>query len=103
MPRLRKSLDDIKYFYKINKGTGCWDGIGSSDEVGYCRIWIEDRTTRLHTMMYEKFYGKLPVGYELHHTCENKRCCNIFHLKPVTPREHKRLHGILLRNRRLRS
>ena len=43
--------------------------------------------------IYERDRGSVPAGMELHHQCHNPRCVNPAHLKPVTPSEHRKLHG----------
>ena len=46
----------------------------------------------LHRWLWEHYHGKVPEGYELHHTCLNQNCCNIEHLELLTTEEHIDLH-----------
>lgn len=97
--RLRQLEDRIKSSYKIDRSTGCWVGQTEVLNNGYCRFTIRfDRyfgseRQMLHRLMYERYYGNIPVGYELDHLCKSKRCCNPFHLKPVS-----RLQNVLNSN-----
>jgi hypothetical protein len=100
----RKDVIDEKCLYIINKYTGCWIGNFALNSDGYCRPAIGEyyrsgsrmrrKRMPLHVYMYQKYYGSIPKDYELHHTCENRACCNIFHLKPILRKEHCKIHGI---------
>jgi len=49
-------------------------------------------------IVYRIFFGApVPEGWHLHHECENPRCVNPWHLRPLTPPAHNQVH------RRLRS
>lgn len=40
---------------------------------------------------WERVYGPIPDGHELHHICGNPACRTLSHLTPVTRGEHMRL------------
>jgi hypothetical protein len=43
----------------------------------------EGRPEIAHRAYYKKYRGPIPEGYELDHTCRNRRCVNPDHLDPV--------------------
>jgi hypothetical protein len=43
--------------------------------------------------MFEFAYGEIPLGYQIHHTCEVRSCVNPEQLVAVTQREHNERHG----------
>lgn len=45
-----------------------------------------------HRLVWEKYYGKIPDGYQIHHIDFNKTNNDISNLQLVTPLEHKRIH-----------
>lgn len=47
----------------------------------------------LHRLIFERFYGKIPKGYHIHHIDENKLNNCIFNLKLVSHSEHITLHN----------
>ena len=47
----------------------------------------------MHRYIYEKVYGKIPVGYVIHHKDCNKGNNDISNLIAVTAAEHTRIHG----------
>ena len=46
-----------------------------------------------HVIMFEEKNGPLPEGYELHHDCRNRACCNPDHLQAYTHVDHMALHA----------
>lgn len=48
--------------------------------------------TPAHRVAYILFVGPIPKGYDVHHKCGIKSCCNPAHLKPMSRIEHNRLH-----------
>ena len=54
-----------------------WNGaIGSS---GYGRT----KNSYVHRLEWEKHYGPIPAGHEIHHRCEVKTCYEITHLECI--------------------
>lgn len=45
-----------------------------------------------HRWVWEKKYGKIPKGYEIHHIDGNKRNNSIDNLELLTPKEHSAKH-----------
>ena len=59
---------------------------------GYGYISERNQKHYVHRLAYEKHHGPVPAEYDVHHTCENKRCCNPDHLEAVTRKEHAARH-----------
>ena len=47
---------------------------------------------RNHKQIYEKYYGPIPEGYEIHHIDGNTLNNNLENLKAVTLQEHYAIH-----------
>ena len=74
---------------------GCivWTG---STRGGYGSVWVDGRMQSVHRFVYERLVGPIPEGLQLDHKCHGKdcptpgqncphrRCCNPYHLEPVT-------------------
>jgi hypothetical protein len=45
----------------------------------------------VHRRVYEHLVGPVPLGHDLHHTCETKSCVNPAHLEVLTHGEHTRV------------
>lgn len=46
-----------------------------------------------HRLVYTWETGvKIPKGYHIHHTCNNKQCLNVEHMQMITAEEHHRIH-----------
>ncbi len=69
---------------------GCIIFTGSLNYKGYGTIRISRTKQRAYThrVMYEHFIGPIPQGLVLDHLCRVRRCCNPYHLEPVTNREN---------------
>ena len=62
---------------------------------GYIR-YAKDASGRLrfeHSIVWEKYNGKIPFGMQIHHKDFNKTNNDIENLQLVTPAEHKRYHS----------
>lgn len=72
----------------VGDGLGCWIWTGSLSTDGYGRFRCERRSWLAHRWLYESVHGPVPRGFELDHTCRNRRCVRPSHLDPVTHREN---------------
>ena len=60
---------------------------------GYVRLLQKGMGHKFeHILVWEKYFGKVPEGYQIHHIDGNKENNNIENLQLVTPMEHKRIH-----------
>lgn len=78
-----KIVDGHK-FIKDSK-TGYWQ----------CNEFIvaEGKPKRLHRYIWEKYNGKIPKGYQIHHIDRDKDNNDISNLKLLSEHEHLALHG----------
>lgn len=47
----------------------------------------------IHRLVWEQFEGSVPDGFQVHHKCHNRACCNINHLELVEVSDHKVEHN----------
>lgn len=57
---------------------------------------INGKRIRLHRYIYEKFKGKIPKGYEVHHIDQNKENNDINNLELLLKKEHQKIHSMTL-------
>lgn len=94
----RYCLLEERLWKKIDKKDNiseCWPWIGCKGYYGHGQISGESggKIRYAHTVMYEVFYkDKIEKGECVHHLCENKSCCNPFHLVKMKHKEHSSLH-----------
>jgi hypothetical protein len=80
-----------RFLAKVGQSEGCWEWQGFVDKAGYGRIRIGGREAPVgyaHRVSYEMHVGPIPEGLHIDHLCRNRRCCNPWHLEPVTPGEN---------------
>lgn len=69
---------------KTQVGPSCWDWLGAANSDGYPVLWDGKRLTYAHRIAYEMVIGPVPEGFDVDHTCFNRRCVNPAHLEAVT-------------------
>lgn len=67
---------------------GCWVWQGKTDGKGYGRLYYPLKFgarefPRVHRVTYFMVFGKMPKLLD-HFFCDNKSCCNPFHVRPET-------------------
>jgi len=77
-----------------NVGGECWIW-AKSFVSGYGQLGSDGKICRAHRVYFERKYGPIPEGMHLHHICGDPRCVRPEHLKPMTPKEHRRLSAKL--------
>lgn len=81
-----------RFVRKIAAGdAGCWIWTACTNRQGYGELKNAGGSKLAHRVSYQHFVGAIPLGYELHHICENPRCVRPDHLRAVTRLEHARL------------
>ncbi len=72
---------------------GVIKGVLKPTSKGYIRFRRgTDRLKMEHVLVWERNYGEVPDGMQIHHIDGNKQNNDISNLQLVTPLEHKRIH-----------
>lgn len=72
--------------------SGCWIFTGAKT-TGYGAVAVRRGHVALaHVLMYEHANGPKPKGFDVHHRCSNRACCNPAHLELIGHADHSRHH-----------
>lgn len=95
-------LTDIeKFWFQVNKTESCWNWKASKDGGGY-GICVTHKYGRdkAHRISYKEFYGRIPEGMFVCHTCDNPACVNPQHLFLGTNQDN--INDKVIKNRQSR-
>jgi hypothetical protein len=70
---------------------GCWLWQGCRGRDGYGKLRFSGKCLLSHRFVFELLVGPVPIGFELHHKCEVRHCCNPDHLSILGHAEHRYL------------
>lgn len=79
----------------LDVASGCKEWQGFRLGAGYGLLWVDGVRYSAHREAYTLAYGAIPPGFDIHHTCRNKACCNPDHLRAVSRSEHCELDNAL--------
>lgn len=86
---------DIKRFWSkvdIKDKDNCWEWKATDNGHGYGLFKFDGKMRPAHRIAYLIKHGSFPRA--IHHTCHNKRCCNINHFQEMSRSEHATLTNL---------
>jgi predicted XRE-type DNA-binding protein len=89
---LRTSKRDAAFWRRIDVGDrdDCWLWLldRQVSQRGYGTAFYGSIHTTAHRIAYMLARGPIPEGLELLHSCDNRRCCNPWHVQPGTSQDN---------------
>jgi hypothetical protein len=68
----------------------CWEWQSTRNRRGYGKFWLNGRTDLAHRVSYRIYYGTIPAGLQVRHSCDNPPCVNPAHLSLGTGKDNAR-------------
>lgn len=62
--------------------------MGQTITKGYGVVKMAGKMIMVHRVIWQQANGLIPEGLQIDHICRNTRCCNVEHLRVVTPGEN---------------
>lgn len=75
----------LKYSTPVPE-SGCLVWCGWTNEYGYGKISVRNKSKWVHRVAYEIAYGPIPEGMDVDHLCRVRCCVNPMHLEAVSRR-----------------
>jgi len=69
-----------RLFSKIDRSGKCWLWTAGKHTRGYGVFFLHGKNVRVSRLIWEIFYGPIPIGLDVLHKCDNPPCCNPEHL-----------------------
>lgn len=90
MPPAAKTKEELlcRFWSKVDRGGGCWTWKGATLPSGHGRLTANQFQLYAHRFSYEIFYGSIPPGMVVRHSCDNPSCVNPAHLELGTQRDN---------------
>lgn len=81
---------EARFWEKVNKAgpDECWSWNGATSGSGYGHLKMRGRQTGAHRVCWTLHFGRIPVGAQILHICDNKTCVNPAHLEIGTARKN---------------
>jgi len=84
----RNRIDRVLEQILVDQTSGCHIWTGMRLRSGYGMTRLDNRWILVHRAVWEHRRGPIPEGMQLDHVCRTRLCCNVDHLRVVTPREN---------------
>src|SRR5690606_2445095 len=67
---------------------GCIIWTGALDGRGYGQLRVNGRVVKVHRWAWEREHGPIPAGMVIDHTCWERSCVNVDHLRLATRQQN---------------
>lgn len=85
--RIQSILDRV--IIVNHQGWDCWIPSQQPTTHGYVHVKIGRKQVNLARFLYSWLVEPISLSFEASHGCDNRPCCNLNHIRPLTIRENQ--------------
>jgi len=63
------------------------------DHKGYACVWMDNKSIKVHVLVWERVYGRKPPKHDIHHKDFDKSNYQLENLELLTWSDHRRVHA----------
>lgn len=78
MKKMGRKNNLTDFWDRLDTSSNCWEWTKSCSKSGYGKTYYQGKEWRSHRLAYFLTYNILPKM--VLHVCDNRKCCNPFHL-----------------------
>lgn len=88
LQKATRPTPEARFWAKVEKTDTCWNWTANVLDDGYGMFCYRSKNVLAHRHAYRMAHGEIPDWMHVDHTCFNRRCVRLDHLRLTTPKQN---------------